>query len=603
MLPLILLAAALPAFSQAPARPKAAVAPPAATAESVTAAAPVVYAPVRKKLVYVGFDSPTSKQFRRDLAVMREPAVDGFVVWAEANGDFPNEVGKSPFRRAFSSQPWKRSWFTQAVADLKAGQASNPRFTENFLRLDANPGDVDWFDDAGWSQVVDHFRIAAWITRGSGLRGIIFDAEPYMPPYSQFSFAYQAGRGAHSFLQYRAQARQRGRQVMGAIAAENPHCVLQTMFLLSYLTSPHPWYGGDTPTGRQNIGEALVARSYNLLPDFLNGMLDVMPPTIKMVDGDELGYYASAEADYWKLQGLAKSRALDLIAPENYAKYRAQVLHGFGIYIDAHKTGLVGTLTQSDPTPEAFEKHLGTALRVADEYVWLYGEGGRWWPAPGDTVEWAGKVTLPEWETLFPGATGAVKAARDPEETKRLRAVVRAAGRANLLKNADFSAADPDAGKTASGWNIASAPAQWSSWQSDEKGLPQGVFAWNRAERSLRVTGIGNGCFIQGVAVKAGATYLVEAQARWVGDGVPILNIGWKDSSGKFLPSTFYNANDLSQGFLPPPARAAEPARTVRGVVTVPPGATILLFTLGVSGEVRAADACWWTNPRVVELP
>ena len=68
---------------------------------------------------------------------------------------------------------------------------------ETFLTLYANPGDVDWFDDAGWPEVVDHWRLLARLAKQGGLRGLLYDAEPYTHPHSQFRYGAQAGRGAH----------------------------------------------------------------------------------------------------------------------------------------------------------------------------------------------------------------------------------------------------------------------------------------------------------------------------------------------------------------------------------------------------------------------
>ena len=70
--------------------------------------------------------------------------------------------------------------------------------------------------------MVEHWRIAAWIAKQSGCKGILFDPEPYTPPHAQFGYAAQPGRAQHSFNQYAAKARQRGREVMQAVVKEYP---------------------------------------------------------------------------------------------------------------------------------------------------------------------------------------------------------------------------------------------------------------------------------------------------------------------------------------------------------------------------------------------
>jgi hypothetical protein len=38
-------------------------------------------------------------------------------------------------------------------------------------------------------------------------------------------------------------------------------------------------------------------------------------------------------------------------------------------------------------TPEVFESSLRTALKTADEYVWIYTESPRWWSKGGGAVK------------------------------------------------------------------------------------------------------------------------------------------------------------------------------------------------------------------------
>src|SRR5690606_38875079 len=121
---------------------------------------------------------------------------------------------------AFSNVPWKREWFQKSIDDLKAIRSK--KLTDNFVIVGANPGNVDWFDDAAWKEVVDHWRIAASIAREGGLKGILFDPEPYTKPFAQFNYAAQPEREKHTLGAYQAKARQRGQEVVRAIAAEAP---------------------------------------------------------------------------------------------------------------------------------------------------------------------------------------------------------------------------------------------------------------------------------------------------------------------------------------------------------------------------------------------
>jgi hypothetical protein len=114
-----------------------------------------------KKLIAVGwdlfFDTQWLREHRDD---MEKRPFDGIILNVVGRGD-----DKKPcqLRAAFSKQPWKYDWFAGAVEDLKACRFQ--RLTDNLVVVWANPGDVDWFDDAGWKEIVEHWRIAARVAR------------------------------------------------------------------------------------------------------------------------------------------------------------------------------------------------------------------------------------------------------------------------------------------------------------------------------------------------------------------------------------------------------------------------------------------------------
>jgi len=160
----------------------------------------------RKKLIATGWDSPTPVQFRQYLSAFEKWPFDGTTIQTTrrlASGKDANAVN------AFACEHWAPREFDVAIADLKAAKPRTA--TANFLMLYSNPGDVDWFDDAGWKEVVQHWRLLARTAYLGGLKGILFDAEPYTPPYQQYRFVSQAGSAKHTFAQYCVKARERGR--------------------------------------------------------------------------------------------------------------------------------------------------------------------------------------------------------------------------------------------------------------------------------------------------------------------------------------------------------------------------------------------------------
>ena len=174
-----------------------------------------------KKLIATGWDMPDTKRLRENLEEIESRPFDGIVLEVLGRKDDKNKnknKNTCKLRWAFLDEKWDRKWFQPAIDDLRACKFK--KLTDNFILFNANPGSVDWFDDAGWANIADHWRIAAWVAKQSGVKGILFDPEPYMRDHKQFSYPLQPARDKHTFAEYRRQARLRGRQVMKAISAE-----------------------------------------------------------------------------------------------------------------------------------------------------------------------------------------------------------------------------------------------------------------------------------------------------------------------------------------------------------------------------------------------
>src|SRR4051812_18676946 len=137
-------------------------------------AAPAILADGRQ-LIWTGWDIPTPAEFRTNVA-----AFDKLKLFDGSAIDPTRQLTNGTFVRAhevFTNSHWAWSEFAQAVIDLKT--AKPVQCTNNFLLLGANPGNVDWFDDADWVEVTDHWRMLARVAKQGGLAGLLFDPEPY----------------------------------------------------------------------------------------------------------------------------------------------------------------------------------------------------------------------------------------------------------------------------------------------------------------------------------------------------------------------------------------------------------------------------------------
>ena len=238
--------------------------------------------------------------------------------------------------------------------------------------LYANPGDVDWFDDAGWREVVNHWRLLARLTKQGGLRGLLYDAEPYQPPHSQFRYDAQSGHDRHTFADYSAKARERGRDVMRAVAEEFPDATIFTYRLFSDLL---PLLDSG------NLARALECDTYGLQPAFVEGWVEVAPAGLVLIEGTEdIGYRANSAAEYNAAFTRQRLRLPEFLAPELRDKFARQLRIGQSLYLDAYVNppGSPWTIDHTGSNPaRRLASNLESALAASDGLVWLYGEQAR----------------------------------------------------------------------------------------------------------------------------------------------------------------------------------------------------------------------------------
>lgn len=532
----------------------------------------------RKKLIETGWDQPDTVRLRANLAEMDQTPFDGVVV--VCNGK--DADGKAvALRGTFGAGAWKQEWFRNCIEDLQAIKPT--RLKDNFITIGANPGNVDWFDDAGWKDVVEHWRIAAWVARQSGVKGLLFDPEAYTQGFSQFAYALQPDRAKHTFPEYYAKARERGRQVMAAVKGEYPDLVLYCYFLQSV----------NTPAaGQPNTLQAVSGSNYGLYPPFIDGWLDVIPPTMTLVDGFENAYSFKSRAQFLEAALRVKGDCQSLVSPENRAKYRAQVQISYGIYLDAYvnpETNFWYIGPKNGSRVNALRENVTNALSCADEYVWIYGEQHHWWTVPNPPK--------PEtWEQALPGVSAALRYAADP--TGLAQQLLTEGKIENLARNADFGS---DKAKAANGSDVAyqdgGFPAGWGFWQENENGSA----GWDRtmghaAPGSGKASKVSGGCFTQEISpVQPGERYAVRAWARVHGQGNACIRLRWQTAEGKWtreeLDKLVYSAG------------AKDEWQDLLAVAEVPDGVGKLVILLGMGGQAAAEDTVWLDDVTCLKLP
>jgi hypothetical protein len=327
----------------------------AGLAAAATCRVPAAEPPAR--LIQWGWDQPDTAYLRAHVAEMERLPFDGVVLGAR----YLDGAGR---QRAFEWRAFGRERITwaqlaPALADLRATPFR--RFTENFLRMNVTPGDVDWFDD--FAAVEHNARLAGRLVGYGRLRGVLLDVEAYEQPL--FSYPSRPRRHVRRYADYASQVRWRGAQLMQAFQreAEAPVILLTFGYALA-----GPAAGRET-------------RPYGLLGPFLDGLLAGARGGTRVVDGYEFAYGFRTAAEFERAYGEIRRNGRRLSAEP--AAYGERMRAGFGLWLDYdwRRRGWSSTAPERNHfTPAGLETALAAALGRADAYVWLYGETPRFWP-------------------------------------------------------------------------------------------------------------------------------------------------------------------------------------------------------------------------------
>ena len=333
-----------------------------------------------KKLIEYGWDVPSTEYVRRNVAEMEKIPFDGVVIRVSPKGqDFGSTYSFG--WEVFS--PTRLNWddMRHAVDDLRAAEFG--RFKHNFIQVIVAPGKIDWFD-AQWSAVAHNAGLLTRVAKQSGCKGIMFDPEMYIEQLFDYNKSAYADREAHTFEEYRAKVRERGREFMRAINAEFPRPVILTLYGYSL-----PWVEIKI-WSRKPLRKA----AYGLLPAFYDGMLEAATPGTVFVDGFEFSYPYKRVEEFVNARNLIRDARAICDVP---AEYDEHVRVGFATWAD-YNSGSIGwhpdDFTQNFYMPEGLRASVNYALERTDKYVWVYSERLRWWNGPPPPKEYVEALAL-----------------------------------------------------------------------------------------------------------------------------------------------------------------------------------------------------------------
>ena len=309
-----------------------------------------------------------------------------------------------------ATERWTRDAVKDQLPYLKE-IVKKPHLKESLLLFWMTPGGknqrLNWADDKAWANYAENMATVAWLAKQSGLKGLMLDPEEYGAQggkLAQYIHCWQDP----SFAETAKLARQRGREVFSRVFKEFPDAVIWSLWCFKK-------FGFWLEQGRQPFPVENIDQSGELLHYFLNGMLDVLPPEARVVDGNEAYSRGALDNFYLKTSVLMSTTVLSLIAPENLAKYRSQFYFGNAHYLDMYnKDANPKSLWYFGPVDGSRLEHMRlnfeSSLQTATQYVWIYGERS------GKLFNWRNGHYAKQktWEEVAPGMTETIMLVKNP---------------------------------------------------------------------------------------------------------------------------------------------------------------------------------------------
>ena len=354
----------------------------------------------QKKYIAFGweFQRLTPKQILANADKFRGTALDGIGLYPCAT----NSLGKE-LKYVSAGEKWEREAFRDQLDDYRK-IVRTPHLSESFfVGLGAPVKRLKWTDDAGWANLANSMSVLGWLMRETGVKGMECDVEDY---HQQKQFNQLPDDPAWDELL--PIVRRRGREVFSALFKEKPDAKVLFFYLMNmnrdYFTTPDP--------------TANARFLKDLTPAFVDGILDAMPETARLINGDEHTYWASASRrDFQKSYMNQRSVNPLLVSPENRDKYRRLTQVSFALYLDMYvndekNVWYFGPVDGS--RTECLRRNLFAATRITDEYVWL-------WCEKHPTVAWENATIEPRvsgrgtWADNLPGLDEAMLCCKDSD--------------------------------------------------------------------------------------------------------------------------------------------------------------------------------------------
>ena len=366
----------------------------------------------RKKIIACSWDfgTFTVADVLSNKAAIAALPVDG-VMLSAVGPILPDGKPLNPKKGFSGTNEWPKGILAPLVPQFREATAIRSlRHSFTLFRLSRNKKNrLDFRDDAGWARAFANVRQLAVLARDGGLKGLVMDPEDYN---NGEQFVRQENEPPYEEMVQLA--RRRGREFSQTVLSAYPDMILFTFWAFSQ---------GRRYMAQLNPREEMRVSGELYIP-FLDGVLDAIPPGVRIVDGDETSYNYSAYGGELMTyaEKICQNRScIALVSPENREKFRAQVLFANALYLDRY-TNKKGKRYYSGPLNGSrllkFDENLNAALRAADEYTWLWCEKFAWidWKIHGKPTQKIGFDKHRTWDDELPGIYDAIWSARSPND-------------------------------------------------------------------------------------------------------------------------------------------------------------------------------------------
>lgn len=392
--------------------------------------------------------------------------IDGVGIVLSANKP---KYGKFSQISLTDDKPWIYEAFADQVPILRE-IVKKPGLKESFLAGYRAPiRRSAWTDDTAWAAIATNMAVVARIARESGIKGISIDHEDYRQQRQYYRLDTDPSYDETCKL-----ARKRGKQVFEAVFREHPSAILLSFWVLS---EDRSYFATRNPA-------ALMRQKQDLWPSFIAGILDALPPTGRLIEGDEHGYrHEYFNRDFHAAAINAKILGAQLLPEDVRGTYASRVEQSFGQHLDMfthpytpgkRATWSVGPIGGS--RLEHFRRNLTDATDLASEYVWLWGQSYTWIDWDKESHKNASVKYDTNWEDLLPGLHEMLATVKggDEAEIRRLESLKAKGLATNLLAKTRVNQWKP--AKDTRGRTLAQGKLQLTDGIAECEGLRVGSF-------------------------------------------------------------------------------------------------------------------------------